>query len=49
MKKYIYIFALLCAQQLSAQSTVELNIHHKLGDSDFALNTEASNNLGDTF
>ncbi len=32
-----------------SQNNVQLNIHHKLGDQDFAMNQAAQNNLGNDF
>lgn len=44
------LLLLLCTfLAVNAQQTVQLNIHHKLGEADFAFNTEAQNNLGNSF
>jgi hypothetical protein len=51
MKKTLLFSVLSFAFILSlqAQHNIQLNIHHKLGDIDFAMNTGAKNNLGDDF
>jgi len=51
MKK-ILLFALVIGAfsfQLNAQNSVFLNIYHKLGDADFALNQAAKNNMDHDF
>ncbi len=47
--KIIITLCTLWSLQILAQNNVVLNIHHKLGDESFALNTEAQNNLGHDF
>ena len=51
MKKYIlFSLALLTfALGIHAQNSVQLNIHHKLGDADFAFNMGAKNNMDHDF
>ena len=51
MKRFNFtLLLLLCSLiAVNAQQTVQLNIHHKLGEADFAFNTEAQNNLGNSF
>ena len=51
MKKIILFALVLGAMsfQLNAQSNVILNINHKLGDADFAMNQAAKNNMDHDF
>lgn len=50
MKKNILTLLLFVSGlALTAQTTVSLQINHKLGDSDFEFNTETQNDLGDAF
>lgn len=51
MKKLIATlsYAILVGNVLLAQNTIKLNINHKLGNTPFALNQSATNNLGHTF
>ena len=47
MKKYILFFILICAIsfQTAAQNNVILNINHKLGEVDFAMDQAAKKQL----
>ena len=51
MKKIILFILVIGATcfQLSAQNTIILNISHKLGDADFAMNQAAKNNMDHDF
>lgn len=51
MKKIILIITsfLLLLSSSYAQNNVQLNIHHKLGESDFAINVGAKNNIDHDF
>jgi len=53
MKKCLQIFSLLmlflAANTLIGQTDVSLKINHKLGNADFAFNTEAANNMDNNF
>jgi len=51
MKKFLLFVLLLGAWSLqtNAQNSVKLNINHKLGDSDFAMNEAAKNNMDHDF
>jgi hypothetical protein len=50
MKNIIYAIALLCwANSLSAQKNITLKINHFLGNTAFAFNQTATNNLGNDF
>lgn len=47
---YTFIFACLFISLSSfAQNSIQLNIHHKLGDDAFVMQTEATNNIGNQF
>ncbi len=47
---YTLIFACLFISLSSfAQNSIQLNIHHKLGDDAFVMQTEATNNIGNQF
>ena len=53
MKKSLPVFLLLmlfmASTTLVGQTNVSLKINHKLGNTDFAFNTEASNNMDNSF
>lgn len=52
MKKVVQnlvVFTMLLSTSLGAQNSIQLNIHHKLGEADFALETSAKNNLDHDF
>jgi len=49
MKKVLLLCCLFYSMSLFAQNTVQLNIHHKLGQSDFEMNMGSKNNIGDDF
>lgn len=51
MKKQLFLvlFAYIISISAVAQTSVELNINHKLADADFAMNTAAQNNMGRQF
>ena len=52
MKKallYLFIPFLALLNSGFAQTNITLNIHHKLGDEDFALSTVTTNNMGSTY
>lgn len=51
MKKTLLLTLFICfgLSFLSAQTDINLNIFHKLGDEDFELFTSAQNNLGQSF
>lgn len=51
MKNFLLSLATLslCATFSFAQTSVQLNIHHKLGESDFAMDTPSTNNLNNGF
>lgn len=50
MKKLLLLFTLIVlSKSIIAQNNVVFKIHHKLGETDFAMYTAAKNNLGDDF
>ena len=51
MKNYLLTFLVLGLFSISsfAQNSIQLHIHHKLGDETFYLDTEAANNIGNKF
>ncbi len=51
MKKLLLFTTMFLAMSISsfAQNNVQLNINHKLGDADFAMQTGAKNNLNNDF
>ena len=51
MTKFVLSIAtlLLMSFSIMAQNTVQLNINHKLGTDDFAMNTAAQNNMANDF
>lgn len=51
MKNFTFILLFCSLFQFSGftQNSIQLNINHKLGDADFAMNTPAQNNLNDDF
>jgi hypothetical protein len=50
MKYFLLTLVVACFGQLAiSQNNIKLRINHKLGDQDFAMNTQATNNLGNTF
>lgn len=51
MKNYLLTFLVFGLFSISsfAQNSIQLHIHHKLGDDTFYLDTEASNNIGNKF
>ena len=51
MTKFVLSIATLLLMSFSiiAQNTVQLNINHKLGTDDFAMNTAAQNNMANDF
>ncbi|WP_020537433.1 MbnP family protein [Lewinella cohaerens] len=49
MKTHLLFVFLLASLMTQAQINVTLNIHHKLGDEAFAMETSATNNIGSTF
>lgn len=46
LSSFVFLFTSLMVQ---AQTNVTLNIHHKLGNEAFAMETTATNNVGSTF
>jgi len=49
MKNFLLFLCLFIFSQSFAQNNIQFNIHHKLGNNDFALNTPVVNNLGNDF
>ncbi|MEZ4884344.1 MAG: MbnP family protein [Chitinophagales bacterium] len=51
MKNFLLFALTFCLLNVSsfAQNSIKLNIHHKLGDEAFVMQTEATNNLGNRF